>query len=81
MQEALKRMKEEEERLRLEEEAKIKAAEEAERQRQEKVYKNFCAVSCKYIYKFIRFQIYIFSLNVHCTFSSVWNKKKKRERS
>lgn len=37
MQEALKRVKEEEERLRLEEEAKIKAAEEAERQRLEKL--------------------------------------------
>lgn len=47
MQEALKQMKEEEEKLRLEEEAKIKAAEEAERQRQEKVYENLCAVRCK----------------------------------
>lgn len=48
MQEALKRMKEEEEKLRLEEEAKIKAAEEAERQRQEKVYENFMsAIRCK----------------------------------
>lgn len=47
MQEALKRMKEEEEKLRLEEEAKIKAAEEAERQRQEKVYENLYAINCK----------------------------------
>ncbi|GFU38600.1 eukaryotic translation initiation factor 5B [Nephila pilipes] len=37
MQEALKRVKEEEERFRLEEEAKIKAAEEAERERLEKL--------------------------------------------
>lgn len=38
MQEALRKVKEEEERLRQEEEARIKAAEEAERLRQEKVY-------------------------------------------
>lgn len=39
MQEALRRVQEEEERLRLEEEAKLKAAEEAERLREEKVFK------------------------------------------